>query len=261
MHRLLPLLAAPLILTVACEAAEVGAAVREAPQPAPSVATSTVTGPSQPPAAPSPTRRMAKSPAPSASPTPTTKPSVQPITEVAARRVERPTPTSRTLLFGDSIGGQAASYLRGRVPQFSSATAGGTALCDWVDSGLYARQIAEHKPTTVVLSFNGNNFTPCVKGLTGSRLAAAYSQSAKEAIFLAHLQNVQRVIIVRGPISGRSTSTGLSSRAVMDGWTVQPGATISWAGKYVPADGYLWDGVHLNGRGAAAYARGIAASL
>lgn len=80
---------------------------------------------------------------------------------------EPPADFDRLVLVGDSLAVAVAPVIRYVTPgmEFVSKFFGGTAPCDWIDADL------ETTPTTVVvISFTGNNMTPCMFDGTGAQL-------------------------------------------------------------------------------------------
>ncbi len=73
----------------------------------------------------------------------------------------------RLVLVGDSLALETAPVIEFVTPDklFVRKFFGGTAPCDWIDDDL------EATPTTVVvITFTGNNMTPCMLDATGARL-------------------------------------------------------------------------------------------
>ena len=72
---------------------------------------------------------------------------------------EAPVVFDRLVLVGDSLAEATAPVIRYATPgkEFVRKFFGGTAPCDWIDDDL------EATPTTVVvITFTGNNMTPCM---------------------------------------------------------------------------------------------------
>ncbi len=89
---------------------------------------------------------------------------VQSITPVVESSEEVRVASDRLVLVGDSLAGEIAPVLRMATPgvEFVRKFMGGTAPCDWIDVDL------EATPTSVVvITFTGNNLTPCMFDDTG----------------------------------------------------------------------------------------------
>jgi hypothetical protein len=99
-------------------------------------------------------------------------------------------PALRVLLYGDSLAWESrAVFERELVGRGAAAVLvqsyGGTAICDWLDD--MRTTAVEFRPTVVVLSFSGNNTTPCMtdpatwQPAVGDKLLNAYRVSAAQA--------------------------------------------------------------------------------
>jgi hypothetical protein len=87
--------------------------------------------------------------------------------EPARPLLEEPSVVDRLVLVGDSLAEAVAPVIRYVTPgkEFVGKYWGGTAPCDWIDDDL------EATPTTVVvITFTGNNLTPCMFDATGATL-------------------------------------------------------------------------------------------
>ena len=75
--------------------------------------------------------------------------------------------TDQLVLVGDSLAHEVSPVIRYVTPgkDFVRKFHGGTAPCDWIDVDLEATD-----STVVVISFSGNNLTPCMLDETGSNL-------------------------------------------------------------------------------------------
>lgn len=75
--------------------------------------------------------------------------------------------TDRLVLVGDSLAHEVSPVIRYVTPDktFVRRFHGGTAPCDWIDADLEATN-----STVVVISFSGNNLTPCMIDETGANL-------------------------------------------------------------------------------------------
>lgn len=89
-------------------------------------------------------------------------------TEPARRMREEPSVTiDRLVLVGDSLADATAQVIEYVTPGklFVRKFFGGTAPCDWIESDLEATP-----DTVVVITFTGNNMTPCMLDAGGARL-------------------------------------------------------------------------------------------
>ena len=170
--------------------------------------------------------------------------------------------------YGDSLAYQAQDWLSLRVHPLYKHAFPGTALCDWLPT--MSTDLAKEHPKVVVLAFTGNNMTPCMHqngaALTGQALVTKYASDARTAISVAHSAGAV-VVLVRPPVANVP-----GSKAVIDGWTLQPGAWLIDGGKYAaPHQHFVWtvdgykvrvpDGIHLAPYGEALYAKAIADGL
>jgi hypothetical protein len=82
--------------------------------------------------------------------------------------------TPRVLYVGDSMAWTSQHDLAALIApwRLDTATFGGTAPCDWIERVRDA--VADARPAIVVVSFLGNNLTPCTAGATGVDLLDAY---------------------------------------------------------------------------------------
>jgi hypothetical protein len=74
----------------------------------------------------------------------------------------------RIVLLGDSLADESApviDYVTGDLPIIRRHM-GGTAPCDWL-----GRDLEATPATVVVITFTGNNYTPCILGEAGERLS------------------------------------------------------------------------------------------
>jgi hypothetical protein len=94
------------------------------------------------------------------------------------------------ILYGDSLSSESQSYfaeylMRNGITDVRTSTFGGTALCDYLDD--MRQDAAAFRPTTVVIEFSGNAFTPCMQDangtpVTGDDYFARYRDAATEAL-------------------------------------------------------------------------------
>jgi hypothetical protein len=94
------------------------------------------------------------------------------------------------ILYGDSLSSESHGYfaeylMRHGITDVLTNTFGGTALCDYLDA--MRQDAAAFHPTTVVIEFSGNAFTPCMQdengvAATGDDYFARYRDAATEAL-------------------------------------------------------------------------------
>ena len=133
-------------------------------------------------------------------------------TGAPGRRMRTMGPKPPTVvLSGDSLGFESQTYFRDAlvdagITDVHTKTFGGTALCDWIDD---MRADAEDlRPTSVVIEFSGNAFTPCMHDavgnpLTGDAYYTKYRDDAAEA--LAIFASTHTVLYSVGtPVSRRA---------------------------------------------------------
>jgi hypothetical protein len=103
------------------------------------------------------------------------------------------------VFFGDSLTAMSVSYLQDRAdaehrPMVVYATPG-FAMCDWMTTAEALLQST--KVAVVVLAFAGNNYTECVKDLTGPDLIAVYERDARRIAALGRARGVP--VVLAGP--------------------------------------------------------------
>lgn len=125
-------------------------------------------------------------------------------------------PPVRVEVWGDSIAGQASPYISFYLGLSGKATSRihtfpGTALCDWFpDMRSELTSPAGYHPQAVVIQFNGDAFTPCMKQAngvpySGQGLINKYASDAAYVIALFTRAHIP-VYFVSTPI-GRAQST------------------------------------------------------
>jgi hypothetical protein len=117
----------------------------------------------------------------------------------------------RVVLYGDSLSSESQGYfaeflMRHGITDVITRTFGGTALCDYL--GAMRQDAADFRPTTVVIEFSGNAFTPCMQdengaAVTGDDYFDRYRDAATEALRI-FAPSGTHVYFVGTPIS-RST--------------------------------------------------------
>jgi hypothetical protein len=135
-------------------------------------------------------------------------PSPAPVSGSSARLV----PT--VLLYGDSLAAESQTYFQNAlaaagITDIHTKTFGGMALCDWLDQ--MREDSAVLHPSTVVIEFSGNAFTPCMHDvndtpLTGDAYYTKYFDDATEALTIFAPTHA-RVYFVGTPVSQHSAET------------------------------------------------------
>jgi hypothetical protein len=117
--------------------------------------------------------------------------------------------TPRVLYVGDSMAWTSQHDLAALLApwRLDTATFGGTAPCDWIDRVRDA--VAIERPAIVVVSFLGNNLTPCTGGATGDHLLDAYGRDV--------------TTICRSAWPARCLVVGQPTVPAEVGWTMPPG--------------------------------------
>jgi len=128
------------------------------------------------------------------------------ITPSVTPTVTRPAPLAKPLviLYGDSLAFEAAdsfvaAFAGERGVQVITRTAGGTAICDWLNSMRY--DAATLAPGAVVVEFSGNALTPCMQGLDGRGLSG-------DAYWEHYHADAQSVIDIFTPLGTRVVFAG-----------------------------------------------------
>ena len=105
-------------------------------------------------------------PAPTATATPDAGPRTltASIPDTSAENASEP----RIVLYGDSLSSESQGFfaeflIRNGITDVQTRSFGGTALCDYLDD--MREDAAVLHPTTVVIEFSGNAFTPCMRSL------------------------------------------------------------------------------------------------
>jgi hypothetical protein len=102
-----------------------------------------------------------------------------------------------TYIFGDSLTAFASSYVSLAVHDANLKLVvkayPGLAPCDIQREA--TRLLRDEHPKAMLLEFAGNNATPCVHGLTGPALAAAYDKSVRAIAKVANEQDVPLVLL------------------------------------------------------------------
>ena len=151
-------------------------------------------------------------PAPTATATPDAGPRTltASIPDTSAENASEP----RIVLYGDSLSSESQGYfaeylIRNGVTDLQTRTFGGTALCDYL--GAMREDAAVFHPTTVVIEFSGNAFTPCMQDangtpVTGDEFFARYRDAATEALRI-FAPSGTHVYFVGSPVSSRTLQT------------------------------------------------------
>lgn len=163
-----------------------------------------------------------------------------------------PPPSGGVVVYGDSIIEEARPYLDADVRAF-----GGTALCDWSDA--IVQMANDYHPRLIVLSFIGNNVTPCMEGTWTDEDVRAryfiYMTSLKQRIPNQPLLWVVNPII-HDSVRGLREPTP-NPLYVAEPSHVDAGAAVEGpGGEYLP-EYRLDDGLHLNDAGAQRFATAI----
>jgi hypothetical protein len=127
-------------------------------------------------------------------------------------------PPVRVEVWGDSIAGQASPYISFYLGLSGKATSRihtfpGTALCDWFpDMRSELTSPAGFHPQAVVIQFNGDAFTPCMKQAngvpySGQALINKYASDAAYAVGLFTRAHIP-VYFVSTPISRAQAAQG-----------------------------------------------------
>jgi len=148
-------------------------------------------------------------PAPTATATPDAGPRTltASIPDTSAENVSEP----RIVLYGDSLSSESQGYfaeflIRNGITDVQTKTFGGMALCDYLDA--MREDAAVLHPTTVVIEFSGNAFTPCMRNAdgtppTGDEWLARYRDAATEALRI-FAPSGTHVYFVGTPLSRRT---------------------------------------------------------
>ena len=143
-----------------------------------------------------------------ASPGTATRPSAPTDRTMAEGETSEPVTAPTVILYGDSLGFEAQTYFHDAlvdagITDIHTETFGGTALCDWLDD--MRQDAAVLHPSTVVIEFSGNAFTPCMHDtngapLTGDAYYTKYLEDAAEALTI-FVPIRTRVYFVGTPLS------------------------------------------------------------
>jgi len=151
-------------------------------------------------------------PAPTATATPDAGPRTltASIPDTSAENASEP----RIVLYGDSLSSESQGFfaeflIRNGITDVQTRSFGGTALCDYLDD--MREDAAVLHPTTVVIEFSGNAFTPCMQDangtpVTGDEYFARYRDAATEALRI-FAPSGTHVYFVGTPVSRRTEET------------------------------------------------------
>jgi hypothetical protein len=127
---------------------------------------------------------------------------------MAERQSADPPHAPTVILYGDSLAAESETYFQDAlvaagITDIHTKTFGGTALCDWLDQMRDDAGVLH--PSSVVIEFSGNAFTPCMHDandapLTGDPYYAKYLDDAAEALTIFARTNA-RVYFVGTPLS------------------------------------------------------------
>ena len=106
------------------------------------------------------------------------------------------------LVYGDSLITQSQSMIDFQLglEQVDAVTASfpGTAICDW--TSLIASQAEALHPRLVVIEFSGNNYTPCMAGITTpAAVASKYESDLSYLLWRLHLLGIP-LLVATGPV-------------------------------------------------------------
>jgi hypothetical protein len=156
------------------------------------------------------TRAARPAPTATATPNPGPRTLTAPIPDASAEDASEP----RIVLYGDSLSSESQGYfaeylIRNGVTDVQTRTFGGTALCDYL--GAMRQDAAVLHPTTVVIEFSGNAFTPCMRNAdgtlpTGDEWFARYRDAAIEALRI-FAPSGTHVYFVGTPLNRRAEET------------------------------------------------------
>jgi hypothetical protein len=137
-------------------------------------------------ARPAPATSTVTDPAPDPAPAPTGAPD----TAAAPTGAPDTAAVPRVVLYGDSLSSESQGYFadflaRNGITDVLTNSFGGTALCDYLDA--MRQDAVAFRPTTVVIEFSGNAFTPCMQAgngapATGDDYFTRYRDAAAEAL-------------------------------------------------------------------------------